>query len=138
MSVEFVDTNILIYAHDMSAGAKRSQSIELLKRLFDAGSGAMSVQVLCEFYAAATGKLRMKPEKAEEILQDLEGWLLHRLSHADLLAASRLHCNHKLSWWDALILQSAMEMGCSVLWSEDFSHGQKYGALVIRNPFKEG
>ena len=136
MSVEFVDTNILIYAHDMSAGAKRSQSVELLKRLFDDGTGALSVQVLCEFYAAATAKLGMKPEKAEEILQDLEGWLLHRFSHADLLAASRLHRKHKLPWWDALIVQSATEMGCSLLWSEDFNDGQKFGALVVRNPFK--
>lgn len=136
MSAEFVDTNILIYAHDISAGVKRPKSVELLQRLFEDGNGALSVQVLCEFYAAATAKLGMKPEKAEEILQDLDGWLLHRFSHADLLAASRLHRTHKLSWSDALIVQSAIEMGCSLLWSEDFNDGQKFGALVIRNPFK--
>ena len=135
MNVEFVDTNVLIYAHDGGAGAKHTKSVALLERLLDARVGALSIQVLTEFYAAATRKLNMKPEEVEEVLRDLEGWTLHRPSFADLLSASRLHRRYKISWWDALILNSALELGCSVLWSEDLADGQTYGGLTVRNPF---
>jgi predicted nucleic acid-binding protein len=135
MSAEFVDTNILIYAHDGGAGTKHTKSVAMLDRLFEEGSGALSIQVLTEFYAAATRKLNMKPEEAEEIIRDLEGWTLHRPSFADLLSASGLHRRYKISWWDALIVNSATELGCSVLWSEDLADGQKYGSLIVRNPF---
>jgi len=137
MNAEFVDTNILIYAHDGGAGAKHDRSVALLKRLFEHGSGALSIQVLTEFYAAATRKLRMSGKEAEEVLRDLEGWTLHRATLADLLSASRLHRRHKISWWDALIVNSAIELGCTVLWSEDLADGQKYGTLIVRNPFGE-
>jgi predicted nucleic acid-binding protein len=135
MNAEFVDTNILIYAHDGGAGVRHAKSVALLERLFEKGNGALSIQVLTEFYAAATRKLNMKPEEAEEVLQDLEGWILHRPSFADLLSASRLHRRYKVSWWDALILNSANELGCVVLWSEDLADGQNYGSLTVRNPF---
>ena len=136
MSVEFVDTNILIYAHDGGAGAKHHQAVGLLSRLFGDASGALSIQVLSEFYAAATRKLAMKSEEAEEVIRDLASWTIHRPGHADLLKASRLHRRYKIAWWDALVLNSAMELGCSVLWSEDMSNGQRIGSLVIRNPFR--
>ncbi len=119
MSVEFVDTNIFIYAHDISAGKKREQSVELLSRLFDSGSGALSIQVLSEFYAAATKKLAMSSQEAEEILADLAGWIIHASQHADLIRAAHLQRRYKISWWDALILNSAIELGCSTLWTED-------------------
>lgn len=136
MSVEFVDTNILIYAHDGGAGAKHHQAVGLLSRLFEDANGALSIQVLSEFYAAATRKLAMKSEEAEEVIRDLASWTIHRPGHADLLKASRLHRRYKIAWWDALVLNSAMELGCSVLWSEDMSNGQRIGSLVIRNPFR--
>jgi len=137
MSAEFVDTNILIYAHDGGAGHKHEKSVELLMRLLEEGSGALSIQVLTEFYAAATRKLNMRGEEAEEVLRDLEGWTLHRPSLPDLLSASHLHRRHKISWWDALILNSAIELDCAVLWSEDLTHGQEYGNVTVRNPFRE-
>jgi predicted nucleic acid-binding protein len=136
MSVEFVDTNILIYAHDGGAAAKHHQAVGLLSRLVEEASGALSIQVLSEFYAAATKKLAMKSEEAEEVISDLASWAIHRPGHADLLKAARLHRRHKIAWWDALILNSAIELGCSVLWSEDMSNGQRIGSLVIRNPFR--
>lgn len=135
MSAEFVDTNILIYAHDGGAGTKHEKSVDLVERLLEDGSGVLSIQVLTEFYAAATRKLNMKPEEAEEVLRDLESWTLHRPSFADVLQASRIHRRYKVSWWDALILNSAIELGCTVLWSEDMADGQKYGTLTVRNPF---
>jgi predicted nucleic acid-binding protein len=135
MSVEFIDTNILIYAHDTSAGAKHRRSIELLTRLFEGLSGALSVQVLSEFYSAATTKLGMKGQVAEEVIHDLRGWTTHSPGHADVLKACSLHRRYKIAWRDALIVNSAIELGCSVLWTEDLSNGQRYGSVTARNPF---
>ena len=135
MNAEFVDTNILIYAHDGGAGTKHQKSVALLDRLLEGSCGALSIQVLTEFYAAATRKLNFKPEEAEDILLDLRGWTLHRPAFDDLVSASRIHRRHKISWWDALIVNSATELGCTVLWTEDLSDGQKYGNLTVRNPF---
>jgi predicted nucleic acid-binding protein len=136
MSVEFVDTNLLVYAHDGGAGAKHAQAVALLARLFEEGTGALSIQVLAEFYAAATRKLGMTSAEAEAVIRDLGGWIIHRPAHADLLRATQLARRHRLGWWDALILTSAIELGCAVLWTEDFSDGRRFGRLTVRNPFR--
>jgi predicted nucleic acid-binding protein len=135
MSAEFVDTNILVYAHDGGAGEKHNKSVELLARLFEEEDGALSVQVLAEFYSAATKKLGMRSQQAEEAMADLAAWAIHCPGHADLLRAARLHRRYKIAWWDALVVNSAIELGCSVLWSEDLAHGQRYGSVTVRNPF---
>lgn len=135
--MEFVDTNILIYAHDGGAGTKHRDSVALLTRLFDDGTGALSIQVLVEFYAAATRKLGITSQEAEQILVDLGGWIIHRPTHADVLSAIPIQRRYKLSWWDALILHSATEIGCTLLWSEDFADGQRYGSVTVRNPFSQ-
>jgi len=136
MIAEFIDTNVLIYAHDGGAGKKHIQAVELLTRLFEDAAGALSVQVLTEFYSAATRKLGIKSSEAEDVIRDLGGWTIHRPGHADLLKAARLHRRHKVSWWDALILNSAIETGCTVLWTEDLSDGQRYETVTVRNPFR--
>ena len=135
MSVEFVDTNVLVYAHDAKAGQKRVNSIELVRRLAKDNSGALSIQVLSEFYAASTRKLAMTSAEAEEIVLDFGAWTIHSPAHADLVRAAGLQRRYKISWWDALIVNSAMVLGCSVLWTEDLSHGQLYGSVMVRNPF---
>lgn len=135
MSVEFIDTNVLVYAHDRSAGSKHIAAVQLISRLFEQGEGALSVQVLSEFYSVAVGKLGMKSQHAEEAVADLGGWMIHRPSHEDVLRASRLFRRHKTGWWDAMLLNSAIELGCATLWSEDFQDGRRYGALTTRNPF---
>jgi len=136
MSAEFIDTNVLVYAHDGGAGTKHGRSVELLTRLFEDGNGVLSVQVLAEFYAAATKKLAMKSEEAEAAISDLGGWTIHRPGHADVLKASRLHRRYNVAWWDAMALNSAIESRCSILWSEDLSDGQRYGTVTVRNPFQ--
>ena len=135
MSVEFVDTNILVYAHDRSAARKHEQAVELLVRLFEEKTRAISIQVLTEFYAAATKKLAMTSVEAEHVLVDMAAWVIHRPDHADLIRAAGFQRRYHISWWDALILNSAAELGCSVLWTEDISSGQRYGAVTARNPF---
>ena len=135
MSVEFVDTNVLLYAHDGGAGKKHSKAIQLLTRLSDDSNGALSIQVLCEFYSAGTRKMRIGSEEAEAIIRDLSGWIIHRPEHADLLRAVRLQRRYKIGWWDALIMNSAIELGSSIVWTEDLRHGQRYGGVLVRNPF---
>jgi predicted nucleic acid-binding protein len=135
MSVEFVDTNIFVYAHESGAGQKHRKAVDLLTRLFEEQSGALSVQVLTEFYVAATKKLGMKSQEAEEVIADLGTWTIHRPALADVLRACGIHRLHKVSWWDALIINSAVELGCTLLWSEDLGKGQRYGTITVRNPF---
>ena len=136
MSAEFVDTNVLVYAHDGGAGEKHAKSVELLTRLFDDQAGALSVQVLAEFYAVSVKKLGMTPEQAEEVVADLGTWTIHRPGHADVIRASRLYRRHKLAWWDAMVINSAIELGCGTLWSEDLSDGQHYSTVVVHNPYR--
>ena len=99
-------------------------------------AGALSLQVLCEFYAAATKKLSMSGPEAAAVLSDLANWSIHRPAHADLLQAARLQRRYQIGWWDALIIQSAIDLDCSLLWTEDLNHGQRYGAVTARNPFE--
>jgi predicted nucleic acid-binding protein len=133
---EFVDTNIVVYAHDKNAIQKHYNSVELLSRLAADGSGAVSIQVLMEFYNTALRKLGIKSESAEAILDDFAEWRLHCPDHASIMAAVRLQRRYQLAWYDAMILNSAIESGCSILWTEDFQDGQRFGDLVIRNPYK--
>jgi predicted nucleic acid-binding protein len=135
MSAEFVDTNVLVYAHDGGAGRKHEQALNLLRRLFSEGAGAVSIQIFTEFYSVAIRKLAMTSEEAEIVIADLGGWILHRPTHADLLAAAQLHRRYQVAWWDALVIQSATRLGCATLWSEDLGDGHRYGSVTVRNPF---
>ena len=133
--MEFVDTNILIYANDRSAGRKRDLAGALLMRLTDRDEGALSIQVLTEFYAAVTRKRILPDRDALEILWDYSHWAVHHPGIEHLMDAAELRVRFGLAWFDALILNSAIQLGCTTLWTEDFSDGQKFGDLTIRNPF---
>ena len=136
MNAEFVDTNVVVYAHDKNAGLKQAQASELLARLIREECGVLSIQVLTEFYWTATRKLNITSEEAERILSDYGRWTTHYMRHFDLLKAAQLQRRHKISWWDALIVCSAMESGCSILWTEDLKDGQRFGSMTVRNPFR--
>ncbi|MEP7353388.1 MAG: PIN domain-containing protein [Acidobacteriota bacterium] len=133
-----MDTNILVYAHDQSAleDDRQVRAALLLRRLLMDGTLAISTQVLIEFYSAATRKLGLSSLAAEGILADFGAVTIHRPSYPNLIHAARLHRESKVAWWDALILTSALELGCSVLWTEDLSHNQRFGPLIVKNPFK--
>lgn len=116
-------------------GTKHKIAVELVARLAGQSNGAISTQVLAEYFNSATKKLRMSNEDAEATIRDLSSWTIHRPSHASLLGAIALQRRHQLSWWDAMILNSAIESGAAILWSEDFNNGQNFGQLVVQNPF---
>jgi len=134
---QFVDTNVLVYAHDRSAGTKHVRARELLRDLWASSEGCLSIQVLQEFYVTITRKVfrPLTTEVAAQLVADLAAWDVHRPGVEDLLDAIRLQGRHQTSFWDAMILVSAAHLGCSTVWSEDLSSGQAYGTVVVRNPF---
>jgi predicted nucleic acid-binding protein len=134
---EFVDTNVLVYAHDRSAGAKQAQAAALLKRLWASGQGCLSVQVLQEFFVTVTRKIPhpMSGAEAEALVRDLAGWTVFAPDEDDVLAAIALHRRTGVSFWDAMILDSAAATGCEVIWSEDLNAGQEYEGVGVENPF---
>jgi predicted nucleic acid-binding protein len=136
MSVEFVDTNVFVYASDSGMGLKFQAAVDLISRLAETGTGAISTQVLSEFYNAATSKLRMPSKEAEETIRDLGAWTVHRPAHSDVLSAIGIQRRYRIGWWDAMIVNSAIECGAGILWTEDLNADQKFGSLVARNPFR--
>jgi predicted nucleic acid-binding protein len=136
-SREFVDANILIYAFDPSAGVKRTAAERLLERLWETGTGCLSVQVLQEFFVTVTRKVArpLSVDEAADRVQELAMWRVFAPTAADVLAAIALQKQAKLSFWDAMVVQAAAESGCDVLWTEDLSDGQVLRGVRIRDPF---
>lgn len=137
-SVEFCDTNVVVYAYDSSAAAKHRQAQDLLNRLWVARTGALSLQVLQEAYVTLTRKLRptYAPADARTIISDLSTWRsVVEPTRRDVLDAAERSELWSISFWDALILVAARRAGASILWSEDLSDGQTYDGVVVQNPF---
>jgi predicted nucleic acid-binding protein len=132
---EFVDTNVLIYAFDLSAGKKRETAAALVERLWAERSGCVSLQVLQEFYVTATKKLHMPSGDALVQVERFGKWKIHRPALNDVLSAIQLHHEKKISFWDAMILRSAMSLDCLLVWSEDLSDGQQWDGVTVQNPF---
>jgi predicted nucleic acid-binding protein len=134
----FVDTNVLLYAHDRTAGRKRAIAVDLLERLWGTRTGTLSTQVLQEFYVNATRKLpRPVPAaRARAVVARYATWRVHRIEPADIVAASELEKRHRLSFWDALVITAAVRLGARQLVSEDLQHGRRLGDLEIADPFR--
>lgn len=136
-NLQFVDTNILIYAHDLSSGQKHTPARGLIQELWQSGEGCLSVQVLQEFYVNVTQKVA-KPlalEVAAQIIADLSVWQIHRPGVEDVLDAIRLQDRYQISFWDAMIIASAVQLGCQTLWTEDLNPGRVYDRVTVLSPF---
>jgi len=135
--VEFVDSNVLIYAYDASAGSRYDRAKSLVKRLGSGPEGAVSVQVLQEFYVNVVGKIeqRLTPEDARGVVRTLSRWPVHSPGAADVLEATVIAEENTISFWDAMIVRSAAQLGCTTLWSEDLNDGQTIAGITVRNPF---
>lgn len=133
----FVDTNIIVYAYDSSAGAKHSRAVDMMKDLWDTGSGIISTQVLQEFFVTTTRKIE-KPldiPVAKDIVKDLLKWKTIVVDGEVILEAIDIHADQKYSFWDSVIIASALQGGATTLLSEDLSSSHEIKGLVIRNPF---
>ncbi len=133
----FVDTNLLVYAYDSSAGKKWKTSLEVLSLLWTHRTGVMSTQVIQELFVSLTQKVRhpILPETAREIVSDLLRWPLVVNDGVNILRAIDLQIKYHFSFWDSLILQAAMTSKSEFLLSEDFQDGQVIESVTIINPF---
>jgi predicted nucleic acid-binding protein len=133
----FVDTNILVYAHDRSAGAKHDRARTLIEQLWQSGNGVLSTQVLQElcFNLRRKANPPLQIEETRRLLQDYLSWEVVVNSPESVVQALEIEDRYKTSFWDALILHAAEVSGAVVLYSEDFSANQKYGSVRVVNPF---
>lgn len=136
--ISFVDSNILIYAHDLDAGAKRDQAVAKLRELWDSGTGRLSGQVLQEFYVNATHKLTTPVARASarEVIETYGVWVHHATTARTVLRASEISDLVRISFWDALIVASAEQAGAAEILSEDLGDGQVIAGIQVVNPFR--
>jgi predicted nucleic acid-binding protein len=140
MSVRyFVDTNILMYAHDTSAGAKHDRAKAIVEELWRDRTGVLSTQVLQELAVNLRRKAGrpLDAKAAREIVADYLTWQVVVNGGDSILEALDLEGRYQISFWDALVVQAAQASGAEVLYSEDLSDGQKYGAVRVINPLRE-
>ena len=133
----FVDTNVLVYAHDTSDAARQPIAAQLLDDLWRSRDGLLSTQVLTEFYAVVTRKFDppIPRREARALIDAYAAWPLVQVDAPLIVAASALEEQHSLSFWDALIVEAARRGGANRLVSEDLQHGRRIAGLVIANPF---
>lgn len=132
----FVDTNILVYAHDNSAGVKHRQAQALLERLWDSGQGVLSTQVLQELCINLRRRVArpLPADTVRQLIRDYSTWEVVINTPESVLEALNIEVRYKTSFWDALILQAAGISGASILYSEDLAPGQRYGGVQVVNP----
>jgi predicted nucleic acid-binding protein len=135
----FVDTNILIYAHDADAGAKRERAAQRLRELWTSGAGCLSVQVLQEFYVNVTRKLAtpIALATARQIVSSYAVWVRSSTTAQTVVRATEISESAQISFWDAMILAAAEESDALVLWSEDLNTGQTIAGIKVVNPLQD-
>lgn len=134
----FIDTNVLLYTIDNSNPAKQSQAIDAVAQASAQGGVVISTQVLIEFFNIATAKLKpgLSQQAATDMLERLCDFEVVSSTAQGVLEACGLVQRYKLQWWDALILEAALRANADTLLSEDGQHGQRFGSLVVHNPFQ--
>jgi len=134
----FVDTNILVYAHDLTKGAKHERARALIEKLWDTGGGVLSTQVLQELCISLRRKTArpLSVEETRKLIEDYSSWDIVVNTAESVLQALDIELRYMISFWDALIVQAATRCGTAVLYSEDLADGQNYGAVRGINPSK--
>ena len=134
----FVDTNILVYAHDFTQKAKHERARALVQSLWDSGNGVLSTQVLQELCVSLRRKAArpLSAEDTRKVIEDYSRWEMVVNTAESVLATLDIELRHKISFWDALIVQAAGSCGAEVLYSEDLADGQNYGTVRVINPLK--
>lgn len=133
----FIDTNIFVYAYDRRELLKQSIAVNLIRDL-GPDDAVISYQVVHEFFNIALTKSRgvLAIPEAQGLLHTLFRPLLKVPSSVSLVSgAFQLQQRYLLNWYDSLIVAAAQHAGCNILYSEDFQHGQQFGAVAVRNPF---
>jgi predicted nucleic acid-binding protein len=136
-TLTFVDTNVLLYAHDAAETAKQPIARALLEGLWADRSGVVSTQVLQEFYVVATRRFQpsMRRSEARALVASYATWSLVLVDTALILDATVLEERATLSFWDALIVEAARLAGATRILSEDLQDDRRMGGITIENPF---
>jgi predicted nucleic acid-binding protein len=132
----FVDTNILVYALDASAGVKHERARALVEGLWHSRGGVVSTQVLQELSVSVRKKAAhpLGFQATRELVSDYLAWHVVVNDGAAVLAALDIEERYKVPFWDALVIHAAQVAGAEVLYSEDLSDGQRYGDVRVVNP----
>jgi len=132
----FIDTNVLIYAHDKDANAKHKIAKEVLQELWSERTGVLSAQVLQEFYVNVTRKIPspLSKDLARLVVSSYAIWCLET-TPTEILAAFRIEDESRIGFWDALIVSSAAKLGATRILSEDLNAGQRIAGILVVNPF---
>ncbi|HKK17557.1 MAG TPA: PIN domain-containing protein [Opitutales bacterium] len=135
----FVDTNILVYSRDASEPEKQRVAEAALQELWKERRGALSTQVLNEYFVTVTRKLDpgLNPDEAWDDIDALSSWEPLAIDYHLLREAFHIQMRYQLSWWDSLIVAAADATNCEVILSEDLSAGQNYKGIEVVNPFAE-
>jgi len=133
----FVDTNILVYAHDLDSGNKHNQAAEIVSQLWESRNGVLSTQVLQEFYVTLTRKVSSTLSKLEarKLVQKYSHWHLVLNDPSIIIQASEIEESNNISFWDALIVSAAYSQNVPTILTEDLNHGQIIEGIFIKNPF---
>ena len=133
----FVDTNILVYAHDLDASVKHDQAAEIVGQLWESRNGVLSTQVLQEFYVTLTRKVSSTLSKLEarKLVQKYSNWQVVLNDSTIISQASEIEESYNLSFWDALIISAAYSQNVPIILTEDLTHGQIIEGILIENPF---
>jgi predicted nucleic acid-binding protein len=133
----FVDTNVIVYAYDKDAGEKHQFALNIMKDLWHSGLGIISTQVLQEFFVTLTNKISapLKISVVRETIRRLSRWDVLLIDVDIIISATELRERYKYSFWDSLIIASAIGGGAKTILSEDLADGQTIQGVTIKNPF---
>ena len=133
----FVDTNILVYAHDLAAGDRYTRAAAVIENLWNEETGVISTQVFKEFYITVTRKIAnpLDRARAREIIRNYLAWPVQVNNAETVLWASEIEDRNNLSFWDALIVAAAQRLHADKILTEDMNHGQRIEGILIVNPF---
>lgn len=131
----FFDTNILIYADDADAGAKRDRAQQVIEAALNNGNGVLSTQVLQEYFVVATRKLGLPAEIAQKKVEILATMNVIAIDVEHVVEAIKLQRLYGFSFWDCLVLHCAKVAGCPRLLTEDLQPGRSIEGVAIENPF---
>ena len=125
-----------MYANDRSAGEKHKHAQNLIEQLWNSGHGVLSTQVLQELWLNLRRKIQppLVTDEVRRLIQDYLSWEVVVNTTDSVIEALEIEQRHKISFWNALIVQSALTSGATVLYSENLAGGQRYGPIRVMNP----
>jgi predicted nucleic acid-binding protein len=134
----FVDTDVLIYAHDVDADAKHEIAKAVLRELWSERMGILSMQVLREFYVNVTRKIPspLSKDMARLVVSSYAIWCMET-TPAEIFTAFRIEDESRIGFWDAMIISSAAKSGAARILSEDLNVGQRIAGILVENPFAD-